>query len=73
MEGWCKSAKHGLAIGVKIGGNGEKSGKKTHLLVIIHVRIPQKLVCTTLTDLIKKKEKEINKEQKVFNINAEFI
>ena len=32
-----KYTKNGLAMGVTIGGDATKSGKNTHLLVIMHV------------------------------------
>ena len=37
LERGRKSTKIGLVMGVIIGGDAEKSGKNTHLLVIIHV------------------------------------
>ena len=36
--------KNGLTTGVKFGGDAVKSGRNTHLLVIMRVRILQKLV-----------------------------
>ena len=42
--------KIGLAMGVKIGGDTSKSGKNTHLLVIISVRLLQKIGQLDLTD-----------------------
>ena len=35
LEGVCKSTKVGLAVGVTIGGDAAKSGKKTNLLADI--------------------------------------
>ena len=43
LEGDCKSTKIGLAMGVKIGSDAEKSGNITHLLVIMNMRLFQKI------------------------------
>ena len=43
LEGDHKSTKTGLAMGVKIGGDTAKSNKNTHLLVIMRVRLSQKI------------------------------
>ena len=43
LEGEHKSTKNGLSMGVKIGGDAENSGKKNHLLVIMHVRLSHKI------------------------------
>ena len=42
LEGGRKYAKNGQAMGVEIGGDAEKSGKNTNLLVIMRVRLSQK-------------------------------
>ena len=39
LEGGRKSTNIGLALGVTIGGDAAISGKKTHLLVIMRVRL----------------------------------
>ena len=43
LEGGRKYTKIGLAMGVKIGGDAAESGKETHLLVMMHVRLLQKI------------------------------
>ena len=43
LGGGRKSTKILLAMGVKIEGNAAKSGKNTHLLVIMRVRLSQKI------------------------------
>ena len=43
LEGGRKSTKNGLVMGVTIGGDAAKSGKNTHLFVIIRVRLYQKI------------------------------
>ena len=45
-----KSTKTGLAMGVTIGGDTTKSGKNTHLLVIMRMRISQKIGLLDLTN-----------------------
>ena len=50
LGGDGKSTKIGLAMGVTIGGDDAKSGKNTHLLVVIHVRLLQKIGLTDLTN-----------------------
>ena len=40
-------------MGVTIGGDDAKSGKNTHLLVVIHVRLLQKIGMTDLTNRIR--------------------
>ena len=42
----------GLAIGVTIGGDAEKGGNNTHLLVIMQVMLSQKIGLHNLTDCI---------------------
>ena len=42
FEGGHKSTKIELTVGVTIGGDAAKSGKNTHLLVIMCVRISHK-------------------------------
>ena len=49
LEGGRKSTKNGLKMGVKNGGDAEKSGKKNPLLVIMCVRLSQKIVIFDLT------------------------
>ena len=61
LEGGCKSAKNGLAIEVKIGGDAAKSGKKTHLLVIMRVRLSHKI---GLLELIQKRKRLKNMYKK---------
>ena len=43
LEEGRKYVNMGLAVGVTIGGDAAKIGKKTHLLVIMHVRLLHKL------------------------------
>ena len=43
MGGGRKSTKNGLAIGVKIGVDAEKSGKNTNLLVIMRMSLYQSI------------------------------
>ena len=43
LEGGHKFSKIGLAMGLKIEGGAAKSGKNTHLLVIICMRLSQKM------------------------------
>ena len=50
LEGGLKSIKIGLAMGVKIGGDAEISVKITHLLVVMHVRLSQKIGLLDLTN-----------------------
>ena len=50
LEGGRKSTKNGLSMGVTIGGDAGKSGKNTNLLVIISVRLSQKIVRLDLTN-----------------------
>ena len=50
LEGGHKSTKFGLAMGVTIGGDAEKSDKNTHLLWIMRVRILQKIGLLDLTN-----------------------
>ena len=54
LEGECKSTKIGLAMGVTFGGDAAKSGKNTHLLVLMRVRLPQKI---GLLDSIQKRKR----------------
>ena len=50
LEGCRKCTKIGLSMGVTIGGDASKSGKNTHLLVIIFVRLLQKIGMTDLAN-----------------------
>ena len=50
FEGGHKSTKIELAVGVTIGGDAEKSGKNTHLLVIMCLRPSQKIGLLNLTN-----------------------
>ena len=43
-------------MGVKIGGDAGKSGKNRHLLVIIHVRLSQKIGLINLMNCTRFKE-----------------
>ena len=43
MEGERESTKNRLAMGVTIGGDAAKIGNNTHLLVVMHVRLLQKI------------------------------
>ena len=45
-----KSTRVILAMGVKIGGDSDKSGKNTDLLVVINVRLLQKIALLNLTN-----------------------
>ena len=49
LGGDRKSTKIGLAMGVAIGGDDAKSGKNTHLLVVMHMRLLQKIGLPDLT------------------------
>ena len=42
--------KIGIVMGVKIGGDADKSGNDTHLLVVMHVRLLQKIGPLDLTN-----------------------
>ena len=48
--------KNGLAMGVTIGGDAEKSGNNTHLLVIMRVRLSQKISLLDMTNRIRFKK-----------------
>ena len=50
LEGGRKSTQIGLAFGVTIGGDAAKSGKNTHLLAIMCVRLSQKIGLLDLTN-----------------------
>ena len=50
LEGARKSTKIGLAMGVTTGSDAAKSGKKTHLLVVMRVRLSQKIGLIDLTN-----------------------
>ena len=50
LEGGRKSTKNGLATGVTIGGDSAKIDKNTHLLVIMRVRLLQKIGLLDLTN-----------------------
>ena len=43
LKGGRKYSKIGIAMGMKIGDYAAKSGKNTHLLVIINARLLQKI------------------------------
>ena len=43
LEGDQKYTKIGLAMGVTLGGDADKSGNNTNLLVIMRVRLLQKI------------------------------
>ena len=47
LEGGHKIAKIGLAMGVTNGGAAAKSGKNINLIVIMRVRLSQKVGLTT--------------------------
>ena len=75
LEGERKSKKNGLGMGVTLGVNASKSGKKTHLLVIIWVRLFQNI---GLLDLMNQtRSKKVNgykiRIQKVCAINGECV
>ena len=53
LEGFHKYTKIELAMGVKIGRDSAKSGKNTHLLVMICVRISQKIGLLDLMNLTR--------------------
>ena len=50
LEEEHKYTKIGLVMGVKIGGDADKSGNDTHLLVVMHVRLLQKIGPLDLTN-----------------------
>ena len=50
LEGGHKSTKNGLAMGVTISCGASKSGKDTHLLVVMRVRLSQKNGLIDLTN-----------------------
>ena len=56
LGGGHKSTKIGLEMGVKIGGDAEKSGNNTHLLVIVCVSLLQKIDLLDLTNRIRFKK-----------------
>ena len=56
LEGGSKSTKIGLAMGLTIGGDAAKSGKNTHLLVIMRMRLSQKIGLLDLTNQTRFKE-----------------
>ena len=56
LEGGRKSTKIGLAMGLTIGGDAAKSGKNTHLLVIMRMRLSQKIGLLDLTNQTRFKE-----------------
>ena len=59
---------------VKIGGDAGKIGKNTHLVVIMRVRLSQKIGLHNLKNRTRfKKETAINNTQKVFAVNVEFL
>ena len=51
LEGDLKSTRLGLAMGVTIWGDDAKSGKNTHLLVVMHVSLLYKSGLIDLTNL----------------------
>ena len=50
LEGGRKCTKIGLEMGVTIGGDAAKSDKNTHLLVIMRMRLSQKIGQLELTN-----------------------
>ena len=50
LEGAQTYTKIGLEMGLKIGGDAEKSGKNTPLLVIMRMRLSQKTGLLDLTN-----------------------
>ena len=71
FEGGFKSAKNRLSMGDTIGGDTEKSGNNTHLLVIMCARLLEKLVYTTLLiGLDSREEIARNNVQNLFAITA---
>ena len=50
MEGGWKYAKNGPAMGVMIGSDAAKSGKNTNLLLIMRVRLSQRIGLHNLTN-----------------------
>ena len=56
LEGERKSTKNGRAMGVTIWGDAAKSGKNTHLLVVMCVRLSQKIGLLDLTNRTRFKE-----------------
>ena len=74
MEGDHKSTKNGLAIGVTIGYDAAKSGKNTHLLMIMCKRLSQEI---GLLDLMNRNQfKKVNGQKqrtKMCTINGELV
>ena len=61
-------------MGVTIGGDAAKSGKNTHLVVIMHVRLSQKIGLLDLKNWNRfKKETDRNNVRKVCAITSEFV
>ena len=50
VEGGPQVFKNGLAMGVAIGGGAAEFFRNTHLLVIIHVRLLQKISLHNVTN-----------------------
>ena len=50
LEGDRKSTKILLAMGVTIGGDDDKSGKNTHVLVVMRVRLSHNISLINLTN-----------------------
>ena len=48
-------------MGMTIGGDAAKSGKSTHLLVIIRMRLSQEIRLIDLTNLTRLKKKTVRK------------
>ena len=56
LEGDRKSKKIGPEMGVTIGGDAAKSGNNTHLLVVMRVRLSQKIGLINLTNCTRFKK-----------------
>ena len=58
LEGGHKYAKNRLAMGATIVGDAAKSGRSTHLLVIMRVSLLQKISLHNLTNMAQFKKGE---------------
>ena len=56
LEGGHKSTKNELAMGVTIRGDAEKSGRNTPLIVIMRMRLKQKIGLLDLTNCARFKK-----------------
>ena len=63
LEGGHKSTNIVLALGLTIGGDAEKIVKNTCLLVIMHVRLSQKMGEQNLTNHTRFKKGNVQKQR----------